>query len=59
MVLLMAEVLQEVKCCSNTIIVIKESHLKYGDFLFPYSLVYCAACGEVKATTSIKDAIKD
>jgi hypothetical protein len=54
----MAEAHQKLKCCSNGIIVMKESHLKHGDFLFPYSIVYCSGCGEVKATTFIKDAIK-
>lgn len=55
----MAEVCLPVKCCNNTIIVIEESHLKHGDFLFPYSITYCSGCGRVKATTFIKDSIKD
>lgn len=43
------------KCCANTKIISKESHMKHDGFLFPYRLDYCKNCGKVKATTFVQD----
>lgn len=47
------------KCCDKCNIVEQINFMKVDSFHFPYRLTYCSNCGKVKATTNIRDGIKE